>query len=210
MYKKKLLTMSVITLLSFSLLAGCNEKKEEPHTNNSNVESSAEVTDNSADASKDTEEANKEVMTDPECTNLIDTLLTDGYHSSPSALKWAIVDLGYSNEDAEYFVENIDLNWYDYLLLDINYELDNYYRSEYDLRSRMESDGYDKESIDKAIDELNIDFSEICYDYMYWRCNGRYPEDESEITDMKDICESSGFTNSNIEYALTKLEEKCK
>lgn len=210
MYKKKLLTMSVITLLSFSLLAGCNEKKEEPHTNNSNVETSAEVTDNSADASKDTEEANKEVMTDPECTNLIDTLLTDGYNSSPGALKWAVVDLGYSEEDAEYFVENADIDWTEYIKLKINYEIDNAHRSEYDLRSRLESIGYTTELIDNALTELGVDFNEVCYDCMYKRCAGRYPEDENELTELKEYCESWSFTNSNIEYALTKLEEKCK
>lgn len=208
MYKKKLLKMSVIALVSFSLLAGCNEKKEEPQTNNSNVENSndASVTDNKSD-----KQNRDELMTDPACTEIIDTLLSDGYNSSPGTLKWAIVDLGYSEEDAEYFVKNVDLDWYEYIKMKINYEIEYAQRSEYDLRSRLESVGYTKDMIDKAIIDLGLDFNEICYSKVYNKFNGRYPDDESSLDSFKEeLAELWDFTDSQIEYAVHKLAENCK
>lgn len=208
MYKKKLIRISVITLLSFSLLAGCNDKKEEPQTNNANIESSndASVTDNKSD-----KQNRDELMTDPACTEIIDTLLSDGYNSSPGTLKWAIVDLGYSEEDAEYFVKNVDLDWYEYIKMKINYEIEHAQRSEYDLRSRLESVGYTKDMIDKAIIDLGLDFNEICYSKVYNKFNGRYPDDESSLDSFKEeLAELWDFTDSQIEYAVHKLAENCK
>lgn len=208
MYKKKLIRISVISLLSFCLLTGCNEKKEDTPANNAIIESSsnASVTDN-----KNDKQIRDELMTDPACTEIIDTLLSDGYNSSPGTLKWAIVDLGYSEEDAEYYVNNVDLDWYEYIKLKINYEIEHAQRSEYDLRSRLESVGYTKDMIDKAINDLGLDFNEICYSKVYDKFNGRYPDDESSLDSFKEeLAELWDFTNSQIEYAVNKLAENCK
>ena len=51
--------------------------------------------------------------------------------------------------------------------------------------------------------------SVVADDYMYKQCNGRYPDSDEETKLRKD-CADNGFTDSQIDAAITKIAENCK
>lgn len=209
MYKSKLVKLCVILAVTGCMMTGCGDKKEETVANTTTVESSADAT--KEETTQETSSANGKTEIGDDVQGIIDECLADEYSCYPSSIMVAMEDAGYDYDFAEKYVESLDIDWLKYAKIYADNDVHGSYHSEYTVRTTMENSCYfDKDIVDQALNELNIDFGEVCYDYMYWKCSGRYPEDESEIEAMKQSCTNSHFTDSQIEYAVNKLAENCR
>lgn len=201
MYKSKLVKFGAIALVLGCVAVGCGDKKEDNQTKNANA----------TDVSDATKETTGKTEPGDDFQQIIDDTLADKWHCSPYGVMSKLEKAGYDYDFVEKYVNNMDIDWVPYAVKLAENEIYEYYRSESDIRSRMDYDcGYTDQVIDKAMAELDIDFSDVCYKYLYWKFDGRYPEDENELTEEKEYCKTSKFTDSQIETAIAKLAENCK
>lgn len=208
MYKSKLVKFGAIALVLGCVAVGCGDKKEDNPTKNANA---TDVTTEADDVSDSTKETTGKTEPGDDFQQIIDDTLADKWHCSPYGVMSKLEEAGYDYDFVEKYVNNMDIDWLPYAKTLAENEIYECYRSEADIRARLSSeDGYTDQVIDKTISELNIDFTDICYKYLYWKFNGRYPEDEADIADAKEYCQLIKFTDSQIDAAITKLAENCK
>ena len=207
MYKSKLVKFGAIALVLGCVAVGCGDKKEDNQTKNANATDVTTEADKSANNAKETTG-----KTEPgdDFQQIIDDAIAGDWDCSPYGVMSKLEDAGYDYDFVKKYVEDMDVDWVP-CAKKLGEEAITRYQSEYYVRTTLEnSDGFSRDDIDKALEELNIDFANVCYDYMYWKCSGQYPADDSAVEELKESCSNSKFTDSQIETAIAKLAENCK
>jgi len=207
MYKSKLVKFGAIALVLGCVAVGCGDKKEDNPTKNANNTNTTTVADKVVENVKETTG-----KTEPnnDLDELVKNCLNDELDCCPYGIMSAITDAGYDENFAESYVNDLDIDWTEYAKKIVEYNV-KLYQSEYYVRTLLENSyGFSRDVIDETLDEMSIDFTEVCYDYMYWKCSGQYPTDETEIERLKKSCQNSKFTDSQIDAAIAKLAENCK